>query len=93
MELAEIKSDIQSTIEELSPGKLGIALKFLRELRESGVEETRLLLSIPGFIEDCWEAKEDIRTGNTISWESIKSREENFVRQVNEALWRSRCCV
>jgi len=72
MELAEIKSDIQSTIEELSPGKLEIVLEFLRELRETGEEETRLLLSKPGFIEDCREAKEDIRTGNTISRERIR---------------------
>ncbi len=47
MELVEIKSNIQNAIEELSPDKLEIVLEFLRELRETGEEETRLLLSTP----------------------------------------------
>lgn len=45
MELAEIKNDIQNMIGKLSPDKLEIALEFLKELQETGEEETRLLLS------------------------------------------------
>ncbi|QTA89673.1 hypothetical protein [Desulfonema magnum] len=69
MELAEIKNDIQNTIGKLSPDKLKIALEFLKELHETEEEETRLPLSTPGFVEDYREAKEDMKTGKTITAE------------------------
>jgi hypothetical protein len=72
MQLAEIKNDIQNTIGELSPDKLEIALEFLKELKETGEAETRLLLSTPGFVADYRQAKADIKTGKTIRWESIR---------------------
>ena len=72
MELTEIKNKIHNTINELPPQKLKVALDFLEDLQRSDEEETLALLSEPGFIEDYRQAKEDIRTGNTISWKDIK---------------------
>ena len=72
MELSEIKHKIQDTIKELPPQKLKIALDFLEDLQRSEEEETRILLNDAGFMEDYREAKEDIHTEQTISWEDIK---------------------
>jgi hypothetical protein len=72
MEISEIKSRIEGAINALTPQKLKIALEFLEDLQRSDEEETRILLNDPGFMEDYRAAKEDIRTGKTISWEDIK---------------------
>lgn len=72
MEPIEIKNKIHNTIEGLPPRKLEIALAFLQDLRRSDEDETKVLLSEAGFIEDYREAKKDIRTGKTVSWEAIK---------------------
>ena len=72
MELTEIRNKIQNTIRELPPQKLKVALDFLEDLQRSDEEETQMLLGEPGFIEDYRQAKEDIRTGNTIRWKDIK---------------------
>jgi len=72
MELVEIKNRIQDTIKRLPPQKLEIALDFLEDLKQSDEAETDVLLNEPGFLEEYRQAKEDIRTGDTISWENIK---------------------
>jgi hypothetical protein len=72
MELTEIKNKIHNTVNELPPQKLKVALDFLQDLQQTDEQETQALLSEPGFIEDYRQAKEDIRTGNTISWKDIK---------------------
>lgn len=72
MELIEIKNKIHNTIEGMPLKKLLIALDFLQDLQRSDEDETEALLSEAGFIEDYRQAKEDIRTGKTISWEAIK---------------------
>jgi len=72
METIEIKAKIRDTLENLSPEKLKMALEFLEDLQRSEGEETQALLNEPGFIEDYRQAKEDIRTGKTVSWEDIK---------------------
>ncbi|MGB9498410.1 MAG: hypothetical protein ACKVE4_01385 [Dissulfuribacterales bacterium] len=72
MELVEIKNRIQDTIKRLPPQKLEIALDFLEDLKQSDEAETDVLLNEPGFLEEYRHAKEDIRTGDTISWENIK---------------------
>ena len=72
MELTEIKNKIHNTVNELPPQKLKVALDFLQDLQRTNDEETQALLSQPGFTEDYRQAKEDIRTGNTISWKDIK---------------------
>jgi PHD/YefM family antitoxin component YafN of YafNO toxin-antitoxin module len=72
MELSEIRAKIENTIKTLPPQKLKIALDFLEDLQRTDEEETSLLLNNPGFMEDYRQAKEDIRTGKTISWEDIK---------------------
>ena len=72
MELTEIKNIIHNTVNELPPQKLKAALDFLQDLQRTDEEETQALLSEPGFIEDYRQAKEDIRSGNTISWKDIK---------------------
>jgi len=72
MESIEIKNKILNTIEELPPEKLKMALDLLEDLQRSDEEETQALLKEPGFIEDYRQAKEDIRTGKTVSWEDIK---------------------
>ncbi len=72
MEPIEIKNKIQNTVNGLPIQKLKIALNFLEDLRQSDEDETKALLSEAGFMKDYRQAKEDIRTGNTISWKDIK---------------------
>jgi len=72
METIEIKNKIRDTLEGLSPEKLKMALEFLEDLQRSEEEETQVLLNEPGFKEDYRQAKEDILTGKTVSWEDIK---------------------
>jgi hypothetical protein len=72
MEPIEIKDKIHNTIEGLPAKKLRIALDFLEDLQRSDQAETQALLNEAGFIEDYRQAKKDIRTGQTISWEAIK---------------------
>ena len=72
MELSEIKIKIEGAIKALPPQKLKIALDFLEDLKVSDEDETLALLNDDSFMEDYREAKEDIRTGNTISWKDIK---------------------
>ena len=72
MELTEIKNKIEGAIKALPPQKLKIALDFLEDLKVSDEDETLALLNDDSFMEDYREAKEDIRTGNTISWKDIK---------------------
>jgi len=71
MEVVEIKNKIRNTIDTLSPEKLRMALDFLEDLQRSEDDETQALVNEPGFMEDYQQAKEDIRTGQTISWEAI----------------------
>ena len=72
MEISEVKNKIRATIEKLPIEKLMYTLNFLEDLERSGEDETRALLCEPGFIDDYRQAKEDIRTGQTVSWEDIK---------------------
>ncbi len=72
MELCEIKNKIHDTINELPPQKLIVALDFLQDLQRTDDQVTQALLSEPGFMEDYYQAKEDIRAGSTIRWKDIK---------------------
>ncbi len=72
MELTEIKNKIEGAIKALPPQKLKIALNFLEDLKVSDEDETLALLNDDSFMEDYRKAKEDIKTGNTISWKDIK---------------------
>jgi hypothetical protein len=72
MELSEIKSRIENTVNTLPAHKLKIALDLLEDLKRTDEEETQLLLDDTGFMEEYQQAKEDIRTGRTIKWEDIK---------------------
>ena len=72
MEISEIKAKIENTVKTLPPHNLKIALDFLEDLKRTDEEETQLLLDDIGFMEEYRQAKEDIRTGQTIKWEDIK---------------------
>ena len=52
--------------------KLKIALDFLEDLKQSNEEATQILLSDADFIEEYRQAKNDIQSGNTISWKDIR---------------------
>jgi len=56
----------------LPPQKLKIALDFLEDLKQSDEEETQILLNDAEFMEEYRQAKDDIQSGNTISWENIR---------------------
>ncbi len=71
-EISEVRSKIRDKLDKLPLEKLIRALNFLEDLQRSEEEETQALLNEPGLLEDYRQAKEDIRTGKTISWESIK---------------------
>jgi hypothetical protein len=72
MEAIEIKIKIQTAINTLTQDQLEKALDLLEDLKRSEEDETLALRSDPGFMEDYRQAKEDIRTGNTVSWKDIK---------------------
>ena len=72
MGLSEIKTKVENTVKTLPPDKLKIALDFLEDLKRTDLEETQFLLDDIEFMEEYRQAKEDIRTGQTIKWEDIK---------------------
>jgi PHD/YefM family antitoxin component YafN of YafNO toxin-antitoxin module len=68
----ETRNRIHNVIDEIPPEKLHAVLDFLEDLQRSSDDETPLLLSDPGFLEEYREAKDDIRTGKTVSFNSIR---------------------
>lgn len=68
----ETRDRIHNTINHMPPEKLDAVLSFLEDLQKSSEDETAMLMSDPGFIKDYQEAKEDIRTGNTVSFKTIR---------------------
>lgn len=72
MELSEIKTKIEHTVKTLPAHKLKIALDLLEDLKRTDEEETQFLLDDIEFMEEYRQAKEDIRTGQTIKLEDIK---------------------
>jgi len=72
MESTEIISKIQNAVKMLPPQKLEIALDFLEDLKISDEAETEALLNEPGFLENYRQAKDDIQSGNTVSWKDIR---------------------
>lgn len=68
----EIKNRIHTVINGMPPEKLNAVLSFLDDLQRSSEDETAKLMSDPGFMKDYLEAKEDIRTGKTVSFKSIR---------------------
>lgn len=72
MGTVETRNIIHNTIDKMPPEKLDAVLSFLEDLRRSSEDETAMLLSDPGFMEDYQDAKEDIRTGKTVSFKAIR---------------------
>ena len=72
MGTVEIKNKIHSTIDNLPPEKLDAIIAFLEDLQLSSEDETAMLMSDPGFVKDYKQAKEDIRTGKTVSFKAIR---------------------
>lgn len=72
MKSTEIINKIQDAVKMLPPQKLKIALDFLEDLKQSNEEETQLLLNDADFMEEYRQAKDDIQSGNTISWKDIR---------------------
>jgi PHD/YefM family antitoxin component YafN of YafNO toxin-antitoxin module len=66
------KNRILDTINTMPLEKLDAVLSFLEDLQRSSDDETAMLLSDPGFVRDYREAKEDIRTGSTVSLKTIR---------------------
>ena len=66
------KNRILDTINTMPLEKLDAVLAFLEDLQRSSENETAMLLSDPGFVRDYREAKEDIRTGKTVSFKAIR---------------------
>jgi len=72
MGTVEIRNRIQDTINHMPPEKLDAVLSFLKDLQRSSEDETAMLMSDPNFIKDYQKAKEDIRTGKTVSFKAIR---------------------
>jgi PHD/YefM family antitoxin component YafN of YafNO toxin-antitoxin module len=68
----EIRNRIHSAINAMPPEKLDAVLSFLEDLQRSSEDETAMLISDPDFAKDFKEAKEDIRTGKTVSFKAIR---------------------
>lgn len=72
MGTVETGKRIHSAINEISPEKLDAVLSFLEDLQRSSEDETALLESDSDFMEDYRQAKEDIRTGKTVGFKTIR---------------------
>jgi hypothetical protein len=72
MGTVETRNRIHSAINEISPEKLDAVLSFLEDLQRSSEEETAILISDSLFMKDYHKAKEDIRTGNTVGFKTIR---------------------
>jgi hypothetical protein len=72
MRTVEIRYRIHNVINEMPREKLQEVLYFLEDLQRSSEDETAMLINDPEFIEDYQEAKEDICTGKTISFDAIR---------------------
>lgn len=72
MGTVETRNRIHNAINEISPEKLDVILSFLEDLQRSSEEETAMLMSDPGFLQDYQQAKEDIRTGKTVDFKTIR---------------------
>ena len=66
------KNRILDTINTMPLEKLDAVLAFLEDFQRSSEDETAMLMSDPNFVRDYREAKEDIRTGNTVSLKAIR---------------------
>lgn len=72
MGTVETRNRIHSAINEISPEKLDAVLSFLEDLQRSSEEETAMLMGDSDFMEDYRQAKEDIRTGKTVGFKTIR---------------------
>lgn len=72
MGTVETRNRIHNAINGISPEKLDVILSFLEDLQRSSEEETAMLMSEPGFLQDYQQAKEDIRTGKTVDFKTIR---------------------
>lgn len=68
----ETRDQIHNVINHMPPEKLDAVLSFLDDLQRSSEDETARLMSDPGFMKDYREAKEDVRTGKTVSFKAIR---------------------
>jgi hypothetical protein len=66
------KNRIMHTIDTMPLEKLDAVLAFLEDLQRSSEDESAILMADPVFVRDYQEAKEDIRTGNTLSLQAIR---------------------
>jgi PHD/YefM family antitoxin component YafN of YafNO toxin-antitoxin module len=66
------KNRILDTINTMPLEKLDAVLAFLEDFQRSSEDETAMLMSDPNFVRDYREAKEDIRTGNTVRLKAIR---------------------
>jgi PHD/YefM family antitoxin component YafN of YafNO toxin-antitoxin module len=72
MGTVETRNRIHSAVDNMPVEKLDAVLSFLEDLQRSSEDETAMLMSDPGFMEDYREAKQDIRTGKTVSFDTIR---------------------
>ncbi len=72
MGTVETLNRIHNVIDHMPPEKLDTILSFLKDLQLSSENETAMLMSEPGFMQDYQEAKDDIRTGKTVSFKAIR---------------------
>lgn len=72
MGITETREQIHNAINTIPPEKLDFVLDFLDDLQRTSADETRLLLNLPGLLNDFQEAREDLRTGKTIPFKAIR---------------------
>ena len=72
MGMVNTKDRILNTINTMPLDKLDAVLAFLEDLQRSSEDETAMLMSDPSFVRDYREAKEDLRTGKTVSLKAIR---------------------
>ncbi|MFP7753857.1 hypothetical protein ACLG6S_04235 [Thermodesulfobacteriota bacterium B35] len=72
MGTVETRKRIYKAINTMSSEQLDVVLDFLEDFQRSDEDETAMLMTDPGFMREYQDAREDIRTGKTVSFRSIR---------------------
>ena len=72
MNTTQIRNEVKSYIDKLSPEKLEIVREFLKDLQEEEIDATEELLNIPGFESAFKRANQQIKEGKVRDWREIR---------------------
>lgn len=72
MNTTQIRNEVKGYIDKLSPEKLELVRKFLKDLQEEEIDATEELLNIPGFESAFKRANRQVQEGKVRDWREIR---------------------